>query len=117
MNKRVTGSRYEDYAAAYLEEQGYEILEKNYRWRGGEIDLVGRDGGCLVFVEVKYRRDSRLGAPEEAVDSRKQRRIARTAACYLACRGLDSDTPCRFDVVAVEGKQVRLIRNAFGGWI
>ena len=52
MNKRVTGSRYEIYAAAYLEERGYRILEKNYRCRAGEVDLIGQNGRYLVFIEV-----------------------------------------------------------------
>ena len=116
MNKRVTGSRYEIYAAAYLEERGYRILEKNYRCRAGEVDLIGQNGRYLVFIEVKYRKDSRAGAPEEAVNRQKQERLTRTARWYLTVRGLAADTPCRFDVVAVEGNEIRLIQNAFGGW-
>ena len=115
MNRRETGSRYENYAAAYLEEKGYRILEKNFRCKGGEIDLVGMDGTYLVFTEVKYRKDRRQGYPEEAVDARKQRRIYRAAQYYLSFKNLSPDTPCRFDVVAVEGADVRLIKNAFGG--
>lgn len=115
MNKRETGSRYETYAAACLERRGYRIVEKNYRCRLGEIDLVARDGRYLVFVEVKYRQNGRSGGAAEAVDVRKQRKIMRVAQQYLLHRKLPFDTPCRFDVAAVDGTKLRLIQNAFGG--
>lgn len=115
MNKREAGSRYETYAAAYLEEKGYRIVERNFRSRAGEIDLIGRDGRYLVFVEVKYRKDGQTGHPEEAVNVRKQHRIFRAAQNYLSLKKYPQDTPCRFDVLAVEGTEVRLIKNAFGG--
>ena len=67
-NKRKTGAEYEEKAASWLEKQGMRILEKNYRCREGEIDLVAMDGSYLVFVEVKYRRDQHAGHPAEAVD-------------------------------------------------
>ena len=65
MNRRAEGSAHERQAAAYLEERGLKILEYNYRTARGEIDLIARDRDMLVFVEVKYRRDSRMGYPEE----------------------------------------------------
>ena len=64
-------------AGAYLEGLGYEILEYNFRGRGGEIDIVARENRYLIFVEVKYRRNEKTGSPLEAVDDRKQRRICR----------------------------------------
>ena len=100
-------------AAGKLQEAGYEILEKNYRCRQGEIDLVAKHRGYLVFVEVKYRKTGGSGAPEEAVDGRKQRAVSRAALMYLASHGLGTDTPCRFDVVAVEDREVRIYENAF----
>ena len=115
MNKREAGSRYETYAAAYLKEKGYQIVERNFRSRAGEIDLIGREGRYLVFVEVKYRRDGQTGHPEEAVNVRKQNRIFRAAQYYPSLKKYPQDTPCRFDVLAVEGTEVRLIKNAFGG--
>lgn len=115
MNRRETGSRYEQYAAVCLEKEGYEILEKNFRCKEGEIDLVARDGAYLVFVEVKYRKDSRSGFPEEAVGLRKQRRIFCVAENYMRRRNISQDTPCRFDVAAVEGEKIRLFKNTFGG--
>ena len=112
-NKRMEGSRYEQLAARYLEQKGMDVLELNYRCRTGEIDIIARDGGYLVFVEVKYRRSSEAGDPAEAVDARKQARILRTARYYMTRYHISEDTPCRFDVVAVLGSNVRLIRDAF----
>ena len=111
-SKRKTGAEYEQKAGAYLEGQGYEILEYNYRCRTGEIDIVARDGEYLVFCEVKYRADARTGHPAEAVDARKQRRISKCALYYLTRHGL-ADQACRFDVVSFEGEAVTLYPNAF----
>lgn len=111
-NKRITGSQYEALAARYLNEQGLEVLEQNYRSRQGEIDLIARDGEYLVFIEVKYRKNDSLGFPEEAVAPRKQQRIARTAGYYLYRQGY-GDIPCRFDVIAILGNRIRWIKHAF----
>lgn len=113
MNKRAVGTAYEKAAGAYLETQGYQILEYNFRNRWGEIDIVAREGRCFVFVEVKYRKDGRAGSALEAVTFQKQKKISRVAAYYLLSHGLSLEIPCRFDVVAVEGEQMRLIQNAF----
>jgi putative endonuclease len=113
MNKRALGTFYEKAAGAYLERQGYEIVEYNFRCRQGEIDIVAREGGYLVFVEVKYRRGTVSGSPFEAVDYRKQRMISRTASRYCYVHGYGENTPCRFDVVAVLGEDMKLVRNAF----
>lgn len=118
-NQREIGSRYEEKAAAYLAEQGLTVIERNYRRCTGEIDVIAKEGPCLVFCEVKYRYNESAGDPAEAVDARKQQVIFRTAACYMRQRGIPEDTPCRFDVVAVTGVgdtlRLRWIRNAFGG--
>lgn len=113
-NKRKTGAEYEEKAASWLEKQGMRILEKNYRCREGEIDLVAMDGSYLVFVEVKYRRDQHAGHPAEAVDARKQRKIVRTAMYYCMERKIFQDQPCRFDVVSVLGNSTEHIKDAFG---
>ena len=113
MNRRALGKAYEEKAAAFLESRGYEILERNFSSPGGEIDLIARDGQYLVFVEVKYRRDEGSGNPLEAVTPAKQRVICRVASYYLYTHGYGEDMPCRFDVAAVLGKQVNLVRNAF----
>lgn len=112
MNKRNTGKQYESLAAEYLQRQGMVILERNYRDRTGEIDLIGRDGAFLVFVEVKYRRDLRTGEPAEAVTARKQQRIRRTAQYYLYSHRC-GNVPCRFDVVSILGEEIRWIPDAF----
>lgn len=113
MNKRKIGASYEQAAARYLEEQGYRILEYNFRCRLGEIDLIAHDGKYLVFTEVKYRSDASRGHALEAVDARKQMTIRRVAQFYLMRRHLPEDTACRFDVVGITGKQISLIKNAF----
>lgn len=112
-NKRKVGARYEDLAADYLTKQGYEIVERNYRDRQGEIDIIAREGRYLVFVEVKYRRDTKSGYPEEAVYGQKQQRIRHTASYYLYRHGHGEETPCRFDVVSIAGEEISLIRDAF----
>lgn len=112
-NRRKTGAAYEERAARYVTELGYEILERNYRCRQGEIDLIARDGGTLVFLEVKYRRTAAYGDPAEAVGASKQRKICRTADFYRMRRHIPEDQPCRFDVVAVLGEEISLYRDAF----
>ncbi|MDO4633228.1 MAG: YraN family protein [Eubacteriales bacterium] len=113
MNNRETGARYEALAAAYLMQEGFQILEKNYRIRSGEIDLIAREGRYLVFIEVKYRSSLREGSPLEAVNQKKQRVIIQTARHYLLSHGYSEDTPCRFDVVGMDGDRVTHIRDAF----
>ena len=98
--RQSLGKRGEDLACAELQRRGYAILERRYRTRAGEIDIVARHRGCVVFVEVKARASDNFGAPAEAVDARKQRRIAQMAVDFLSRRRLH-DQPCRFDVVAV----------------
>ena len=113
MNKRQIGSVYEAMAADYLIQQGYHIIDKNYRCRMGEIDLIGIERGCLCFIEVKYRKDSRKGDPFAAVDIRKQRKIIQTAQYYLLTHPRFQENKCRFDVVGILADQIHLIRNAF----
>ena len=113
INKRTVGSRYEEEAAAFLQKLGFQILEKNYRDRHGEIDIIARECGYLVFVEVKYRSGLKNGYPEEAVDGRKQARIRHAAQYYLYKKRLGEDVACRFDVVSIVGGEIRLIRDAF----
>ena len=101
-----------------MTEQGYQIIEYNFRCRLGEIDIVARDGAYLVFVEVKYRRNGGSGNPLEAVNGKKQKIISRTASYYCLTHGYGEMTPCRFDVVAVLGERIQLIQNAYeyAGW-
>lgn len=112
-NKRRLGSGYEQKAAEYLCENGYSILECNFRSRGGEIDIVAKDGEYICFVEVKYRTTNTYGNPLEAVDYWKQQQIRKMAMVYMMRHGLNEWTPCRFDVIAFEGEKLTHIENAF----
>ena len=107
----------EDIAAEFLQRQGLELLVTNYRYRTGEIDLIMIDDQTLVFVEVKQRRDSQFGRPEESVGMAKQAKLRRTAASYLQRHDRSQSWPCRFDVVAITGSPhapvCRWIQNAF----
>ena len=112
-NKRQIGSDYEQKAVQYLLKNGYTILEQNYRNRCGEIDIIARQRGVLVFLEVKYRTTSSYGSPLEAVNWHKQNQIKKVAFFYMMCHGLSEWTPCRFDVIAYEGDRLTHIENAF----
>lgn len=116
INKRQIGAEKEAFVCQWLECHGYRIVERNFRCRSGEIDIVAREGGYLVFIEVKYRSHDTNGLPQEAVDARKQRVISRVALYYLCRYGYGESTPVRFDVVALSGEtdiSVALYQNAF----
>ena len=105
------GEEAEERACELLRAEGYEIVARNWHCRHGEIDIVARDGGVLVFVEVKSRAGAGFGGPEGAVDWRKQQRLTATVRAFLAMA--PTDLPMRFDVVAFTGGHVRLLRDAF----
>ena len=88
---KQTGNQGEDYAAEYLRKNRYKILERNYRKRGGEIDIIAEKKGLIVFVEVKTRHSTTLSQPFEAVDLRKQDKIIQTAIMYLYEKKLECD--------------------------
>lgn len=112
MNKREVGTFYEQMASEYLNRQGIRIIERNFRCRIGEIDLIGLDkDDTLVFFEVKYRKSNSYQNPLEAVNYNKQRKIIKTAQYYLMIH--DSDKACRFDVVGITGESIEWIKNAF----
>ena len=113
-NNRSVGAVYEQAAGYYLEQNGYELIEYNYRCRDGEIDIIAKDGDCYVFCEVKYRSGRQAGNPLEAVDQRKQKKIFRCALYYTVQHGIE-DAQCRFDVIGVEGTDITHIKNAFVG--
>lgn len=113
MNNRATGTEKEQTAAEFLQKNGMRILEKNYRCKQGEVDIIGRHKGYLVFVEVKYRKSDRMGFPEEAVHRKKQKRICNCARVYMYLKGLGAEYPVRFDVVAICGEQITWYQNAF----
>jgi len=114
--KIATGKEGEKLAAAFLKKSGYKIVEVNYHCPIGEIDIVARDKNEMVFVEVKARKSSALGYPEEAVGVKKQKKMSQLALWYLQKKKL-SNARARFDVVAIlmlpSGNDIRLIRNAF----
>ncbi|GAB4478442.1 MAG: YraN family protein [Anaerolineae bacterium] len=113
------GRRGEDIAAQALETYGFTVVDRNWRCRAGEIDLIARDGDCWVFVEVKTRGGDEFGAPEEAVTPEKQSRLASSALAYLA-EIEAGDVPWRIDVVAIElgsgGKVRRLTHHRSAGY-
>ena len=113
MNKREKGARKEEQVCAYLLSKGVKIKERNFRCRQGEIDIIGYDGEYLVFFEVKYRSSRSKGSAAEAVGSAKQGKICRVADYYRMIHRLSDDTPVRFDVAAIDGENLRWIKNAF----
>lgn len=110
-----TGKQGEETARAFLMRRGFSFVCSNYRYGHREIDLVMRDAGTLVFVEVKARSSARFGAPAESVTLSKQKRLLLAAQGYLLEHGL-TDAPARFDVVEVylDTGRVEHIENAFG---
>lgn len=98
--RRDLGERGEALAWNFLRKQGYSLLEKNYRTRWGEIDIVARQEGAVVFLEVKTRRNQLFGAPEEAVNWRKRQKLVQLAQGYLQTKGLENQ-PARFDILSV----------------
>lgn len=116
INRRDQGKAGEDLAAKFLEQKGFKIIERNYRFERGEIDLIAEEGDELVFVEVKARRSTIFGAPEDAVTEEKQEQVHTVADGYLFEHDIDN-RPCRFDVIAIEfrnGKvDIRHLRDAF----
>lgn len=111
-NKRAVGAKYEQVAGKHLESLGYEIIEYNFHSRNGEIDIIAKQHGYIVFVEVKYRENSDKGHPLEAVSVTKQKNICKSAAYYLKTHGL-YDMSVRFDVVSILKEEVNVIQNAF----
>jgi len=114
MSRKIAiGREAEDRAATMLESAGLQLVERNYRCRSGEIDLIMQDGESLVFIEVRYRGNAAFGGALASVDAHKQKRLVRAAQYYLLQRTWPG--PCRFDVVGFESPSVRpsWIQNAF----
>jgi len=101
--RTAAGREAENAVCAYLGERGMRIVERNFRARGGEIDVIARDGDVLAFVEVRFREEDGYGLPEESVGPAKRRKIVTAARAYLAAVSPDSWREARFDVAAVEG--------------
>lgn len=111
MNKRKTGTFYEEAACAYLKEQGIQILHKNFRCSYGEIDLIGQDRDTTVFFEIKYRKNEQYGTPLEAVTIQKQKTICKCAAFF--CLRNKNIKQIRYDVVGITDTEIKWIQNAF----
>ncbi|HJW86826.1 MAG TPA: YraN family protein [Candidatus Brocadiaceae bacterium] len=116
--KKAIGAEGERIAVRFLKKKGYKILQRNYRSKGGEIDIICYDHGCIVFVEVKTRFSNAYGAPELAVNEAKRRQIIKTASHYTAQKKIEG-VDLRFDVVSIfhspDAKRpaITLFKNAF----
>lgn len=116
-HNKSLGARGEEIAVAYLKGQKFAIVERNFRCKAGEVDVIARDGKSLVFVEVKTRRSEAYGPPQASVTPFKQRQISKAALTWLAKNG-KQEASARFDVVAIVLRdhavpQIEHIRNAF----
>ncbi len=112
----IKGKLGENTAAKYLKKNGYKIVERNYRCKFGEIDIIALDGDILAFIEIKTRSSRKHIPPEFTVTRNKQNKIKRSASCYLGRHGIE-DRDCRFDIAAITigkgGKSITLYKNAF----
>ena len=106
------GAAAEQTAVDYLTQQGLVLVERNFRCRLGEIDLIMRDGQTLVFIEVRQRASQQFGGAAGSIDGRKQQKLIATAQQYLARLG--KTPPCRFDALLLQGQSMEWIRDAFG---
>jgi putative endonuclease len=111
--KESSGAATERAAELWLQQQGLRTIERNFRCRGGEIDLVMRDGEGVVFVEVRLRSYHAFGGAAASVTARKQQRLTHAARYFMACRPQWRERPCRFDVIATSGSGWQWLRNAF----
>ena len=116
LTKIIKGKEGEKIAAFFLKKNGYRIIETNFRCVLGEIDIIARENGDLVFIEVKTRKSEELGYPEQAVGRKKQKKLSQLALWYLE-KNKFTDIQARFDVVAVtisdSTNEIKLIKNAF----
>ena len=114
--KKEIGQKGENLAVAYLQNLGYKVLERNYRCKLGEVDIIARDNDTLVFIEVRTRSSLDFGLPQESINRRKRHQISKVALEYMIRRKL-KNIPARFDVVAISlepGKEkVDHIKDAF----
>lgn len=112
-DRQALGAAAEDAALAHLRAAGLQLLERNARFKVGELDLVMRDGACVVFVEVRLRRHAGFGDGFDSVDHRKRLKLARAAQLWLLRHPALADAPCRFDVVSVGTGRLDWCRDAF----
>ena len=115
--KRKSGKIGEEAAAAFLRRKGYQIIERNYRNKLGEIDIIARDGGVLAFIEVRTKSSEAFGSPFESITKQKQKKLGQVSQSYLKMKQM-TEADARFDVVAVflaehRCQRIELIKNAF----
>lgn len=113
MNKRETGAAFEQRAVEFLQQKEVRILERNFRCRQGEVDIIGKHKDYVVFFEVKYRKDNQKGSPQEAVSFSKQKKICKVADYYRMIHKMGEFTAIRYDVIAICGEELTWIQNAF----
>ena len=117
MNKRIVGDDTEALACEFLESQGASVLERNFRCRQGEVDIIARDGRYLCFIEVKFRKDETFGQPQEAVSYKKRQHICKVSLFYLYSKYKSLDISVRYDIIAISPKDKMLsfnwIKDAF----
>jgi putative endonuclease len=111
--RQLQGNAGEDEALAHLQQHGLVLVERNFRCKGGEIDLIMRDGAGLVFVEVRQRAGSGFGGAAASVTPAKQRRLIHAAQFYLL--RMKPLPPCRFDLVAIDGGKLCWLKNVLDG--
>lgn len=113
---QLFGGKGEAYAAKYLKKNGYKIIEKNFRNKIGEIDIIAMDRGVIVFIEVKARKSRAFGSPKDALTVCKQKKISKVALSWLKARN-KIGARARFDVVSIisnkSKQEVEIIKNAF----
>ncbi|HEY0847516.1 MAG TPA: YraN family protein [Noviherbaspirillum sp.] len=109
-SKQVTGDAAEERALQHLQRHGQTLVERNFRCRGGEIDLIMQERNTLVFVEVRKRADGRYGGAAASVTARKQGRLIVAAQTFL--QRYTMPPACRFDIVAIDGEAITWLKNA-----
>ena len=107
--KQIVGQAAEDRALSYLQQRGLTLVERNFRCKGGEIDLVMQERNTLVFTEVRKRTDHRYGGAAASVTARKQARLIIAAQVFL--QRYKAPPACRFDVIAIDGEQMDWLQN------
>lgn len=108
--RQRTGQAGEDHALAHLQQHGLSLVERNFRCKGGELDLVMQEGKTLVFVEVRKRADARHGGAAASITAAKQKRLIRAAQTFLLRHPVPP--PCRFDVIAIDGNALSWLKDA-----
>ena len=116
-SRQQSGKDAERHALEHLQQQGLRLLAQNWLCKRGELDLVMLDGDTVVFVEVRYRKNTQWGGALDSIDGRKRQKLIFAAQYFLQCESRWANSPCRFDVVAIDSKldQLNWLQNAFDG--